>query len=158
MQLILSNVHVRESEVAERWVSNQRYLSKPIGPCMGWIGCICWTPICIWSMEPTGAIIALGADGISMKDEVLVVSGFMIEASLLSDSNFLFIIHFLIQRHRSSAKITKLRISRTVSTLTNDWELEEMFRRPMLMFSSEFPFPPAGGDAFDWWHMPASIL
>ena len=109
-------------------------------------------------MEFTGAIIALGADGISMKLVVLVVSGLMIEASLLSDSNFLFIIHFLIQRHRSSAKITKLKISRTVSTLINDRELEEMFRRPILMFSSEFPLPPTGVAAFDEWHIPARYL
>ena len=107
-------------------------------------------------MEPTGAIIALGADGISMKLVVWGLSGLMIEASLLSDSNFLRIIHFLIHLHSSSAKITKLKISRTVSTEMIDWEFEEMLRSPMLLFSSEFP--ATGVAALDWWHIPASLL
>ena len=104
-------------------------------------------------MELTGAMMARGAVGISIKLVVLVGSGLMMEASLLSDSNFLLIIHFLIQRSKSIARITKLKISKIVSMLTNDWELLEIFRIPILMFSSEFPLPLTGGAAFDWWHM-----
>ena len=94
-------------------------------------------------MEPTGAISALGAEGTSMK-LVVLVSGLMIEASLCSDSSFLFIMHFFIQRIKSSARMQKLNISNIVSTLTNDWELLEIFKIPILMFSSELPLVALG--------------
>ena len=99
---------------------------------------------------------ARGAVGTSIKLEVLV-SGLMMDASLCSDSSFLLIMHFLIQRINRSARMQKLSISKIVSTLTNDCELLEIFRIPRFTFSSELPLFAIGDAAFEP-HMPKSSL